>query len=235
MYQEYDVPFHTTGENICLSAQAEGDHWVYRRQCLDEKIEKILIANGGKIIVNPIEPLTTPKEITPYFLISFQRKLLLAPGASEKLFLKLPVETGVYLSSGGQFKLLDSFSLIKPKFTLYGTPSKGLICKCCKSDLYSAKPDADPLQESVMQLTLSNGTDGWVEVSQAVFNGYGMKIYYSDSLVGMQAVMKISGGNMAETDFTDAPLAPDMKKSLEAFKMTKIFLTATKFVMEMGL
>jgi len=47
--------------------------------------------------------------------------------------------------------------------------------------------------------------------------------------------MKIGGGNTAETEFIDAPLETDMNKSLEVYKVRKLSLATTKFVMELGI
>ena len=235
MYGQYDVPFTEEHEGILLSVEKEGAHFIYKRQCLEESAEKILAISEGKVIVNPIEPLTKPKELTPYFLIAFRRKVIIEPKATQRLYLKFPIEIGAYISYQGEFKLLDSFSLMKPKFTLYGTPGKGFICKYHKSDIFPAKPEADPLQEGVLGLTITNGTSNWIEVGQAVFNAYGMKIYFNDTLVSMKSTMEIRGGEIAETEFVDAPLEPEMKKSLEVYRVKKLSLATTKFVMESGI
>ena len=235
MYQEYEVPFGVEHENISLSMEHQGDHFVYKRRCLEDSVEKILAAGKGTIIVHPIEPLRTPKELSPYFLISFQRKVMIEPRATRSMYIKFPIEIGAYISSQGELKLVDSFSLIKPKFTLYGTPRQGFICKYYKSDLYPSIPDADPFQEGVMALSIANTSPDWVDVSQAVFNAYGMKIYFNENLVSMKATLKIAGGNIAETDFIDAPLEMDMKKSLEAYRAKKLSLASTKFIMELGI
>jgi hypothetical protein len=130
---------------------------------------------------------------------------------------------------------MDTFSQIKPKFTLYGTPRQGFICKYYKSELYPSKPEVDPFQEGIMELSIRNDTANWLEVGQSVFNAYGMKIYFNDNLVSMKAAMEIGGGNIAETDFIEAPLETGMKKSLEAYRVKKLSLTTTKFIMELGI
>ena len=235
MYQNYDVPFTVEQEGILLSVEKEGEHFIYKRQCLEESAEKVLAISEGKVIVNPIEPLTKPKELTPYFLVAFQRKVIMEPRAIRRLYLKFPIEIGVYISSQEEFNLLDSFSLMKPKFTLYGTPGQGFICKYYKSDIFPAKPEASPFQEGIMGLTITNGTSNWIEVNQAVFNAYGMKIYFNDTLVSMKATMEIRAGDIAETEFIDDPLEPEMKKSLEVYRVKKLSLATTKFVMESGI
>ena len=121
MYQRYKIPFkYDEHKDLTLSVEKEGEQFIYRRQCRDEEIEKILAMDKGELIVNPIEPLTKPKELTPYFLIMLDRSLMVEPRATKTIFLTFPIEVGVYIFSKEEFKSLDSYTFVKPKFTLYG-------------------------------------------------------------------------------------------------------------------
>jgi hypothetical protein len=93
----------------------------------------------------------------------------------------------------------------------------------------------DALREGVLELTLENMAQDWMEVQKGVFNAYGMKIYYNEDLVTMKAHMKIRAANLAETEFEDAPLASGMEKALEIYTARKLLVTSTKFLMEHGL
>jgi len=66
MYGYYNIPLRIEKEGISLSVEKEGEILVYRRECLDEKVEKVLLASNSKILLSPVEPLSKPKEITPY-------------------------------------------------------------------------------------------------------------------------------------------------------------------------
>ena len=236
MYQRYKIPFKfDEHKDISLSVDKEGDYFIYRRECLEEKREKALAINKGEIIINPIEPLTKPKELTPYFMIKLERGLMVEPKATKIIFLTFPIEIGVYISSGKDFTRFDTFSLAKAKYTLYGDPRQGLICKYWNSDIYPVVPVTDPLQEGIIELKVSNNRANWVEITQAVFNAYGMKIYYDNKKVAMKARMRIEGPSLAETEFIDSPLQSGMKKSLEIFMVKKLSLATAKFVMELGL
>ena len=96
-------------------------------------------------------------------------------------------------------------------------------------------PTVNVLQQGVIELSLTNATTGWVELTQAVFNAYGMKIFYNDRLVAMKASIKLRAGDIAETDFENSPLENGMTHSLEAYTARKLLVTSTKFVMEYGL
>jgi hypothetical protein len=103
------------------------------------------------------------------------------------------------------------------------------------SNVYSSIPSINPLYEGIIELSITNTTKEWITVTKAIFNAYGMKIYYRDDLVAMKASMKIIHGSIAETDFVDAPLEPGMNKSLELYTVKKLAVTTTKFIMEAGL
>jgi len=93
----------------------------------------------------------------------------------------------------------------------------------------------DRVHEGVIELNITNTTTGWIEVTKAMFNAYGMKIYYSDNLVSMRANMKVKSSQIAENDFDDSPLEVEMKKSVELFSTRKLSITTTKSIMELGI
>ena len=105
---------------------------------------------------------------------------MVEPGATQKIYAKYPLEIGVFISRNENFKILDIFTLMKQKFTLYGGPSRGVICKYWRSAVYSSIPSVNPIHEGVVELSITNTSAKWVEVTKAVFNAYGMKMYYSD-------------------------------------------------------
>jgi uncharacterized protein len=214
MYGYYDPPFSVEKEGICISVEKTGDRWVYRRTFGKDEVEKLILGDGKRIIVNPVEPLNTPKEITPNMLIEFEKTLLLAGGEKKRIFVTFPVEIGVFISENGNknLQLLDVLSLAKQKFTLYGEVSNGVVCKHWKSRLYSDFPSLNPLQEGVMELTLRNNSSDWASISKAVFSAYGMKLYY-DGDVFMKARMDILNRNTAETGFEMQPINVELKGS----------------------
>ena len=206
--------------------------FLYKRELLGEKVEKVLLAYNGSILLNPVEPLNMPREITSYLLLEFGKVLMVEPLAKKKVFIKFPIEIGVFVTGKEIFDVLDVFSVVKSKFSLYGNPSSGVVCKYHKSEVYPLLPSVDTLREGVMELTITNTTNKWVEVTKAVFNAYGMKIYYNDRLVSMKSNMKVLSTKVAETDFVDSPLEKGMIKSLELYTARKLSITTPKFIME---
>ncbi len=201
MYGNYDPPFSLAKEGISISVEKIEAHWIYKRTLGTDRVEK-LILEEGRLIINPVKPLNTPKEITQNLLIEFKKMLLLAAGARKTIFLTFPIEIGIFISDKGNknHQLLDVLTLSRQKFTLYGSVSNGLVCKYWKSKIYSVAPSLNPLHEGLMELTVRNTTSDWVSISKVVFSASGMKLYY-DSNVFMKARMDILSKNTAETGF----------------------------------
>lgn len=235
MFGPYNIPFQIEQENITIETLAEEDIALYKRTLGDDTIEKKLFATNRKIIISPIKPINQPKKLTPFLLIEFDTALFTEPRASRKIYLRFPIEIGVFIVGGKSFELLDVFNILPQKYTLYGDPINGTLCKYWKSAVDTAHPDLNPLHEGVMELSITNKSSGWLEVKRAVFNCYGMKIYYNSKFVGLKAEMKILTEQSAETDFLDSSMEKKMIKSVELHNAKKLQLTTTKFVMRDGI
>jgi uncharacterized protein len=245
MYGNYDLPFSVENRGISVSMEKSEKLWIYKRTSGENKVEKQIIGDGKYIIINPVEPLNTPKEITPNLMIEFEKSLLLAGGIIKTIFLTFPIEVGVFISDkeNTNIFLLDVFTQARQKFTHYGSVSNGIICKHWKSDIYSTSPSSDPLQEGILELTLRNTTSEWVSISKAIFNAYGMKLYFEDN-VFMKAHMDILSKNSAETSF-DFPhngggfkifhqnKLNTSKESIEVYNR-KLVIVPLKFEMRLG-
>lgn len=202
MYGYYDLPFIVEKEGISISVENAEEQWVYKRILETEEIERIIFGNGKHVIINPVEPLNTPKEITPNLLIEFEKTLLLAGGEKKQIYLTFPIEIGVFIADkeNKSLQLLDVLTLVRQKFTLYGEVSNGVICKYWKSQVYLDPPSPNPLQEGILELNLRNTSSEWASISKVVFSAYGMKLYYNGD-VFMKARMDIINKTTAETGF----------------------------------
>jgi hypothetical protein len=208
MYGDYDLPFSVDEEGISITVEKIEKLWVYRRTLGTNTEEKLILGDGKHIIINPVEPLNTPKEI--------------AGGTRKKIFLTFPIEIGVFIADKGNknLQLLDVFTLARQKFTLYGPVSGGIVCKHWKSGIYSVPPSPNPLQEGIMELILRNTTSDWASISKAVFSAYGMKLYY-DADVFMKAHMDIRSKSTAETGFELRHISGELKSYYQKDQNTR--------------
>jgi hypothetical protein len=236
MYGKHDLPFTIEQEGISISMTKSGDSaYQYLRTCGESTVEKSIVVSKGELMLHPIEPLNTPKILTPYLLIEFEKKLLLEPKGNKRFFLTFPIDIGVLIRGNKEVKVVDSMSLVPQKFTLYGDPKQGLICKYWQSSVHDTMPVCDRFREGVLELTISSSSREWEEISKTVLNAYGMKLYYNDKMVTMKGKMKLGDDKTADIDVQDTGLERSMKKSLETFAPRKLSMITTIFHMEYGL
>ncbi|TGC11537.1 DUF432 domain-containing protein [Methanolobus halotolerans] len=237
MFNKYTPPFTIEKEDITISVEKENGNLVYKRVLNgDDTVEKILLHNGCEFLINPIEPVNIPKALSSFLLIEFQRPVMIAPYEKQTVHLKFPVEIGIFVSrKRGEHELIDILTLAPSKFTLYGDPNRGVICKYWESEVHSSYPHPDILREGDLELEIINDTNNWMELTRAVFNAYGMKIYYGSDRISMRAQMKIINKSLAETEFQTYALSPGFHRSVELYTSRKILLNSTKSIMEFGL
>ncbi|HWR24731.1 MAG TPA: DUF432 domain-containing protein, partial [Methanosarcina sp.] len=205
-----------------------------------------ILGDEKHIIINPVEPVNTPKEITPNLLIEFEKTILLGGGEKKQIFLTFPVEIGIFISDKGNksLQLLDVLTLVRQKFTLYGEVSNGVVCKHWKSRIYSAPPSLNSFQEGIMELNLRNDSSDWASISKAVFSAYGMKLYY-DGDVFMKARMDILNKHTAETSFELQHINAELrtyplknhktrKEAFGVYSLQKLGFVPLKFYMGWG-
>ena len=233
MFGLYGSPVNMEIEGVFLSMEAHDDSLIYRRWGSLGSTERLLLQESCSILLNPVEPVNMPKRLTHFLLVNFKKTLILEPGASKKVYNTFPVVLGVFVSQGKEgFEVIDIFSFSRLKYTLYGAPSNGTICKYWESDVFLSPPDTDPWYTGYIELKIVNDTEHLVEVSKSLFNAYGMKIYYEGNKVVMKAVMKIPSRKLAETEFVHCPGKAGFKKATELYVSSKLRVIGSRCIME---
>ncbi|MBP2030677.1 hypothetical protein J2755_001625 [Methanohalophilus levihalophilus] len=207
----------------------------YKRIQEDVEVKKVLSSVDADIVINPIEPVNLPKDISSYLLVEFESPLLVPSLSNKTIYVTFPIEIGIFLQTKKSLEVIDIVSIVRPKFTLYGTSSDGIICRYHKSAIYSEIPVLSSFEMGVIELTIDNKSEQIAEVNKIVLSAYGMKIYYDEALVSMKANMEINSKKIAETKFIDHPILGDMLRSRELYSLSKIHLNSTKYVMEKGI
>lgn len=234
MYGTYGFTFHQETEGFSIGIGQENGRYVYRRTLNGSTRERTLISSGGRVIVNPVEPLNLPKEVARHLLVEFD-PILLEPGAHETIYLTFPIEVAVFVAAKGNYEVLDIFSWNKQKYTLYGSADRGILARWWGSKASFSPPRVDPHLEGTLSVAISNTTKEWVEVSRVALDEYGMKIYYDTSAV-MRAWMRIESTMVAETGCYSSPPAEKQRKSLELYMARSIpGIERCRFLMDQGI
>ena len=236
MYGIYHSPFNMDIESVSVSVESHDNSLIYRRWGSLGGTEKLLLHDSCSFLLNPIEPVNMPKKLTHYLLVDFEKTIMIEPGATRRVYITFPIEIGVFVAQGkNDFEIIDIFSFTRLKYTLYGVPSNGFICKYWGSDVFLSPPDTNPLYTGYIDLKIVNDTDHMIEINKSIFNAYGMKIYYEENKVVMKAIMKIMNRKLAETEFIHCPGKGRFKKAMELYVSSKLRVSGTKCVMEYGL
>ncbi|KQC04206.1 MAG: hypothetical protein APR53_03575 [Methanoculleus sp. SDB] len=233
MYGRYEYDYHYSDERIHAGIVRNRGYHTYTRKISGmDTVEKRILSDEGRIIVNPVEPLNLPSEITNLLEIEFD-SLLIEPFGKKEIYLTFPIEIGVFIAAKKNIQVLDIFSFSPPKYSLYGPSNGGDITRWWHSDVFDSIPDVNRDLQGVMQLTIDNTHREWIEVSRAVFEGYGMKIYFGD-IVSMVARLKIINRRLAETEFYDTPLTDVQSKALELYTARELHVVKRTYEMDWG-
>ncbi|WP_298667925.1 DUF432 domain-containing protein [uncultured Methanofollis sp.] len=235
MYGTYDLSFSYQKDGLDLSIEPQDGKYLYRRTLNGQTKTRTLLSSGGRLIINPVEPLNLPKEICQTLLVEFD-PLAIEPGAEQMIYLTFPIEIGVFVAGRGNLELLDIFSWNNQKYTLYGSSEKGVIARWWPATARSSPAaDLDPLKEGLLSLEIANTTREWVDISKVVLDGSAMKIYYGD-LVSSQAWMRVLSTMVAETSFYDRASRDGQKKAVELFTARGLAgVERQRFLMDRGL
>lgn len=230
----YDYSFRWEDDRVSIGIERRESLFVYHRETDGESVEKIIGGQGGRLIINPVEPLNLPKEITRYLEFHFT-PIVIQSESLQTIYLTFPVEIGVFLHDATGYSAIDIFSFAPQKYSLYGTPNEGVITRHVDSEIFDSVPDLDdPMTVGVMELTIKNSARTWVEVTRAVFDNVSLNIYYGD-FVAMKGQMEVFSKTVAETTTLLKPLREDMKAAVQLFTARQISLAERqKFLMELG-
>lgn len=235
MYGLKKIPFDYSSEEFEISLQRNADRFEYYRRNGEETQSKLLFSNRDELLIVPVEPVNLPRQITSFLMIEFVREIMMQPGRSSQIYLTFPIEIGVFTGRKDKYEVFDIFSRSTLKYTLYGEPRNGVICKYWLSKVFLQEPETNPLLEGVLQLNITNSSHEWVKVNKALFNANGMKIYYNNDNVSLKANMKVLEEEAAEVEFNNSPLHNQMKKSPELFSTRKLSVSSKKAVMLEGI
>jgi len=216
VYGRYGYEFSIEKDGLEISFSKDEDFVRYFRKLGDNVVERVIASDSGTVIINPVEPLNLPDEVTRFLEIRFA-PIEIEPEVQRRIYLTFPIEIGVFLKKGDAYRCIDIFSRMPQKYSLYGPTDTGVITRYHFSSIHTNIPELDPCFEGVIELDIMNTTKKWVEISRVVFENYGMKIYYDQDLVSMSAGMKIIKTHIAHTAFLEQPIRSGMQKSIEIY------------------
>lgn len=233
MFGTYDLDFKIQYDDIEIGVEGTGKRRRYYRKASNDDIEKVIHSENAKVIVCPVEPVNMPDEsMSEHLLVELTTPMIIASGSHDSFFIKFPVEIGVFLIDDKDVERIDIFTKTKPKYTLYGPPERGIVCKWWKSDLYYEECEIDPLLEGIMKIEIKNEYYEWMELHRIVFRAFDMKIFYN-SHAYMHSYLTIQKRTMGETAF-NARKPKNMHKAVDIYEAKGLKKLEKKYIMEWG-
>lgn len=115
----------------------------------------IIIKNIGQLDVNHI-------------FIKFKKEIILPSKSHLSFYSTIPIDIGVYIYQNLKENLIDYLSLGKVKFTLYGKPEKGIICRYKESEINEERI-IKKYEEALVKIEIKNNLDEMTSVNKIVF------------------------------------------------------------------
>jgi hypothetical protein len=151
------------------SITKEKDHLVYQKG--EKKIE---IPSNLTIKEFPI--LSINEAITEYFGIVFEQPIYIGEEQEVKLYVKLPLDIGIYVSDGSNYKLIDVIEIYTKKYALYGTIGEGVIYRYWKTNAFLVLPITS-VNEAITLIEIINKAGSIGSISKIIFNTKFFSLY----------------------------------------------------------
>lgn len=163
----------------------------------DELVEKIIPTQSNELTIEicPIRPINHPAKRTSYVYLDLETPIFLSEGSAATIFVRCPIEIGLFLIHDGQKDSLDWFTCDPEhsRFGLYGSPESGTLCKYAKSEIVESYDDSIPFVNGVMEINIQNELSGGHSISKIIFPITEHSLYYRDSktiISSLNAVLK---------------------------------------------
>lgn len=230
-YGVFKFPVSWRHGRVAVETLKEGGSFLYRRT-LGEDVTEFRLSSATELRILPVEPLLTPKELTPQLLIEFKQPVWLAGHDRMEVDLTFPIEYGVFTPRNEGWQLMDVFTMARQKFTLFGDPASGYLCKLWQSRWLQTPDQVDPDTEGWLRLRLQNGTGRSAELTRVVIPAYLMKLYCDAHRAAFSAALKVIARNLAEVECDASSPLSDGFKSVEVFSEKKFLGLGQRFIME---
>ena len=191
-----------------------------RKDTEDNIVEKMIPVTSDDLTIelSPIRPLNYPAKRTNFVYLDFETPVFLSEGSAATIFVRCPIEIGIFLVHNSHKDSLDWFTCNpgNSRFGLYGTPEAGTLCKYSKSEIVESYQDSIPFFNAVLEINIRNELGEGHSIPKIVFPISDNYIYYDKSkaiIDPLNAVLRKKltlhilevSAKKLETDWTMAP------------------------------
>jgi len=160
------------GENRII-IDSTGSAFSYKRYAGNElKAESMMVSDKEQVVVGifPNPPILTPKAVAKNVYLKFRSPVIVDQRSQVAVYVKMPIEIGVYRQSIDEEILIDAFSLKRQQYALYGSPESGVVCRYTETEVSTDKDAIKPVkyEEALVKIKIKNDIDNVVKVSRVI-------------------------------------------------------------------
>ncbi len=172
---------------VTIKIEKIGEH-VYsytRKDTEDNLLKKVIPVSSSELTVeiSPIRPLNYPARRAAHMYLDFETPIFLSEGSAASVFVRCPVEIGIFLVHDGHKDSLDWVDCepSNARFCLYGSPESGTLCKYASSEIVDSYDDSTAYVDGILKVDLKNDLDKGLTISKIVFAANDVSVYYKNS------------------------------------------------------
>jgi len=162
----------------------------YRVDTVSREEKSYVISRGIELRLVPMYPIFYPKFVTQFILCVLEREVVVAPGASVRLWIEIPIDVAVYAYSGNSFKIIDVLPLHNDvKYVLYGTTYSGTVARLCIARFAKGFEEVE-FGYALSHLTIRNCMGRVARVRKVLLDASPLRLYYREgtSIVTTQMI-----------------------------------------------
>jgi len=176
MLPNVEIKIERIGENVFSYTRKDAE---------DNILKKIIPITSSDLTIElcPIRPVNYPAQRTSHIYLNFESPVFLSEGSAATVFVRCPIEIGVFLIHGEHKDSLDWFTCdpLNSRFCLYGSPESGILCKYTDSEIVESYDDSIQFYNAVLKIDIKNELDRGLTISKIVFPITGNSLYYKNS------------------------------------------------------
>jgi hypothetical protein len=212
-------------EKISLK-ELSGGTFRYTREHEGETVAERLFSDGDssvKLALWPARPINIPQPLGRHIMLRLNPAISLPPESQATHHLTMPIEIGVFTVSNGtngnndgegnsKNYMIDTFSLIHPRYALYGPAATGYICR-----LHDTAPNHEvtpvPYEEAAVIMRFENNLTDWVTITRLVLEANMVDLYSKEDIVYLEdSHIVIENGKIATVFLNNKPPLPGLQE-----------------------
>ncbi len=153
----------------------EENRYVYRRG------DKSVVAPSD-LKIEDLPILSINENVTEFFGVVLDPPVYVGVDSSVKFYVKIPLDIGVYITDGRNYKLIDKIEIHPKKYALYGDVAKGKIYRYWKTNPL-LNPFLTEKHEAILAIEAINKAESIGAISKVIFDSKHFSLFKKDNMI----------------------------------------------------